>query len=241
MSATYGIPGTATYSISFDTLDEMLSSVPNNTQQLIGATAVRNSLFTLWDRIETYTFDGATGSQGFQGYQGVQGRQGYQGLQGWIGVTGSGTQGFQGHQGLTGPSATSDIRSYAVKVQVSSGFPLSIIGASASDGTILHNGSSWVEPGWSSDPVGNSGNNYLIKINHPIGKRILNMTTHGLNGTTIYSIAVYGKSTAGTQYCTLIQPTDFSYFSIYGVSYMSTGCAQIGISEVVITFQTQVV
>ena len=51
MSATYGIPGTATYSLTFNSLDEMLASVPNNNTQIIGATSVRNSLFTVWQEI----------------------------------------------------------------------------------------------------------------------------------------------------------------------------------------------
>jgi hypothetical protein len=118
----------------------------------------------------------------------------------------------------------------------SMGYPQSILGASTSDGLIIHNGFTWSVPGWSSDPIG-SISNYNLTVYHPLNKMVLNMTTHGLNSTNIYSIAVYGKSPAGTQYCTLLQASDFSSFSLYGVSYMSTGCAPSG--KVTITFQTQ--
>jgi len=339
--STYGTPGTATYSVTFNSLDDMLASVLDNNRQLIGSTAVRNSLFTLWELF--YTNVGATGPggptgpgggpQGFQGYEGSQGFQGIVGLQGWqgagitgsqglqglqgrqgfqgfqglqglqgvqgnlgstgiqgfqgmqgfqgIGITGSGVQGaqglqgvqgrqgfqgfqglgatgsqgfqgstttgvtgFQGPQGVAGTPGTSGatsgiITGYGIKLNIVSGVPDSILGASSSDGTIIHNGSTWSAAGWSSDPIGNSGNNYLLKVYHPLN-RILNMTTHGLNSGNIYSIAVYGKSTGGTTYCTLVQPSDFSYFSLYGVTYLSTGCAQTGTTEVVITFQAQI-
>lgn len=336
--STYGTPGTATYSVTFNSLDAMLASVLDNNRQLIGSTAVRNSLFTLWELFYTNVGAtgpggptgpgggpqgeiGSTGSQGFQGFvglqgwqgsgitgsqgvQGLQGRQGFQGLQGpqgvqgvqgnlggtgiqgfqgfqGFGITGSGVQGvqgftgatgrqgfqgfqgwqglgatgsqglqgttttgvtgYQGPQGLAGTSgATSGIiTGYGIKLSIVSGVPDSILGASSSDGTIIHNGSTWSAAGWSSDPIGNSGNNYLIKVYHPLN-RILNMTTHGLNSGNIYSIAVYGKSTGGTTYCTLVQPSDFSYFSLYGVTYLATGCAQTGTTEVVITFQAQI-
>lgn len=333
--STYGTPGTATYSVTFNSLDAMLASVLDNNRQLIGSTAVRNSLFTLWELFYTNVgatgpagpsgpaggpqgFQGFMGSQGFQGIvglqgwqgsgitgsqglQGLQGRQGFQGLQGtqglqgvqgniggtgiqgfqgfqgfqgsgttgsqgfqgrqgfqgfqgfqgwqgsgttgsqgnqgWQGTTTNGVTGSQGPQGLAGTSgATSGIiTGYGIKIHITNGLPDTILGASSSDGTIIYNGSTWIS-GWSSDPIGNSGNNYLIKIYHPLG-RILNMTTHGLNSGNVYSIAVYGKSTGGTTYCTLVQPSDFSYFSLYGTTYLATGCAQTGTTEVVITFQ----
>jgi len=417
--ATYGIPGTATYSVTFPTLDAMLASVPDNNRQAIGATAVRNSLFTLWDlaynggggggvgitvsygefidttnqvqanisidqaitfnttilssgvtivsgsqitvssggqyqitanfnyegRYEpntqgtdtyvaingtqvpntksgqgvytikgpSYIFDlnagdyiefyltgggngiysdsssagvmpsarvvvtqlgsgivgpkGPTGIQGpvgfqgvpglgYQGFQGIPGpgftgslgpqgitgslgHQGYQGYQG-PGITGSlGPQGYQGYQGLVGqvgPTGTGNVISYAISLQMSGGYPDAVLGASTSDGKILHNGTSWIS-GWSNDPIGGITNNYLFTVHHPLNTRLLNMTTHGYNSVNVYSIAVYGKSPAGTQYCTLVQDSAFTQFSVYGVSYMSTGCAQSGLSQVVITFQ----
>lgn len=281
----YGTPGTATYSVTFNSLDAMLASVLDNNRQLIGSTAVRNSLFTLWELF--YTNVGATGPagstgpgggpqgvqglqglqgfqssqglqgrqgagitgsqgtqgfqgrQGFQGFQGSQGSQGFQGRQGFQGWQGTTTIGITGSQGSQGPSgATFGMMSYGIKVSMVNGIPDTILGASSSMGTIIYNGSTWIS-GWSSDPIGDSSNNYLLKITHPLG-RILNMTTHGLNSTNIYSIAVYGKSTGGTTYCTLVQPTNFSYFSLYGTTYLSTGCAQTGTSEVIITFQAQI-
>jgi hypothetical protein len=236
--ATYGIPGTPTYSVTFNSLDDMMASVPDNNRQAIGATSVRYSLFTLWDRITTY----ATGSVGLQGWQGSQGWQGIVGFQGIQGIQGgegpTGIQGLQGIQGIIGATGTGYIINYNISVRTMNGYPTQILGASTSDGIILHNGTTWSYFGWSSDPIGNGSNNFLIKINHPLSKRLLNMTTHGTNGSNIYSIAVYGKSPAGTQFCTLVQPTDFSYFSLYGVSYMSTACAQTGTSSVVITFQS---
>jgi hypothetical protein len=54
--ATYGtnsIP--ATYSTTFDTLDQMMSSLPDNTQNLINAKDARDSVFTLWNRIDVLT------------------------------------------------------------------------------------------------------------------------------------------------------------------------------------------
>lgn len=413
--ATYGIPGTATYSVTFPTLDAMLASVPDNNRQAIGATAVRNSLFTLWDMsnggggigvtvsyaefldttnqtqsnpsidqaitfnttvlsngvtivsgsqitigssgqyqitanfnyssgttgsdtylaingvqvsntksgqglyttkdpsyilnlnsgdyFEFYLTNGGagiysdsstagvmpsarvnivqigTGIAGPQGTIGIQGPIGYQGVpglgyqgnqgspgpgftgsiglqgnvgpQGNIGYQGSpgpgytgsigpqgsvGASGLQGPIGQLGPTGVGNIISYGIVLQMSGGYPESILGASSSDGEILYNGSSWVS-GWSNDSIGNSGNNYIFTIHHPLSTRILNMTTHGSNSGNVYSIAVYGKSPAGTQYCTLVQDSAFTQFSIYGVSYMSTGCAQSGLSQVVITFQ----
>lgn len=305
--STYGTPGTATYSVTFNSLDAMLASVLDNNRQLIGSTAVRNSLFTLWELFYTnvgatgpggptgpgggpqgfqglsgpqglqglgsqgWQGSGSTGSQGVQGVQGLQGVQGYQGyqgndgligptgpgggsqgpiglqgfqglgvtgVQGWQGTSTTGVTGYQGPQGIAGSSTGGIITGYGIKLNIISGVPDSILGASSSDGTIIHNGSTW-SSGWSSDPIGNSGNNYLIKVYHPLN-RILNMTTHGLNSGNIYSIAVYGKSTGGTTYCTLVQPSDFSYFSLYGVTYLATGCAQTGTTEVVITFQAQI-
>jgi hypothetical protein len=99
---SYGIPGSATYSITFDSLDAMLASVPDNNVQAIGATAVRDSIFTLWDRISTYSWTASMGPQGWQGVQGFQGWQG-EGVQGVQGVQGrQGYQGVQGSQGFQG-------------------------------------------------------------------------------------------------------------------------------------------
>lgn len=279
--ATYGIPGTPTYSVSFNSLDEMLSVLADNNEQSIQASDVRNSIFTLWGNYiagigpqgwqgvqgvqgipGSFAGIGATGFQGYQGFQGGFGYQGYQGtpgpgytgsigMQGYQGFQGTGPQGVQGitgYQGLQGVQGTGPqgpqgtagspgIVNYEIKLNMSSGYPNSIASASASNGQILHNGSSWLVAGWSNDPIGNISNNYLLKIYHPLNKRLLNMTTHGVNGNNVYSIAVYGKSTAGTQYCTLIQGLTFSDFSVYGISYMSTGCSQVGASEVTITFQ----
>lgn len=298
--ATYGIPGTATYSVTFNSLDAMMAAVPDNNRQAIGATAVRNSLFTLWEISGGLTggagtqgpqgpgigtqgpqgligFQGVQGNVGLQGFQGRQGFQGFQGFQGQgvqgnqgvagpgytgsvgvqgnIGPTGIGTQGpqglgatgFQGYQGVigfqgisgdVGATGTGQIIGYSILIQMSGGYPQSILGASSSTGVILHNGTSWIS-GWSNDPIGNSSNNYLFTIYHPLSTKLLNMTTHGLNLTNLYSIAVYGKSPAGTQYCTLVQASNFTSFSVYGISYMSTSCAQSGSTTVTITFQVQ--
>lgn len=278
--ATYGIPGTPTYSVSFNNLDDMLAVLADNNEQSIQASDVRNSVFTLWGNyisgIGPQGWQGVQGVQGvpgefagigatgFQGLQGNLGLQGYQGTpgpgytgsigpQGWQGVQGGGPQGPQGlgsvgvqgwqgiqgsgPQGPQGTAGSPGIVNYEIKIGMIGGYPNSILSASASNGQILYNGSSWIS-GWSNDPIGTLSNNYLIKIYHPLNKRILNMTTHGVNGNNIYSISVYGKSQAGTQYCTLIQGLTFSYFSLYGVSYMSTGCDSSGSSEVIITFQS---
>ena len=163
-------------------------------------------------------WQGIVGSQGNQGFIGLQGRQGYQGnqgIQGFVGLQGS--QGIQGVQGLTGPQGiggTPGILGYEITLNMVSGYPDSIFSAYVSNGTMLHDGSSWVEDGWSNDPIGNLSDNYLVKIYHPLNTKVLNMTTHGVNGNNIYSISVYGKSQAATQYCTLVQGLTFSYFSL---------------------------
>lgn len=46
----YGIVGTPTYSVAYNTLDEMLAAVPDNNEQSIQASDIRNSLFTLWEK-----------------------------------------------------------------------------------------------------------------------------------------------------------------------------------------------
>ena len=51
--ATYGTPGTPTYSVTFNTVDSMLASVPDNNTQQIGSGDLRNSLFTLWDKMDS--------------------------------------------------------------------------------------------------------------------------------------------------------------------------------------------
>jgi hypothetical protein len=103
--AIYGVTGSATYSITYNSLDEMLASLPNNNRQQIGAQEVRNSIFTIWNNIgasSSFGFQGVSGNQGSQGMAGATGSIGNQGFQG-IGGTGSdGTQGFQGRQGLIG-------------------------------------------------------------------------------------------------------------------------------------------
>jgi hypothetical protein len=59
MSYTYSVPGSATFSRTYpfdgdifseSGLDQMMSSIPNNTSNLISASDVRDSLFTLWKR-----------------------------------------------------------------------------------------------------------------------------------------------------------------------------------------------
>jgi hypothetical protein len=274
--ATYGIPGTPTYSVSFNTLDEMLAVLADNNEQSIQASDVRNSIFTLWGNyisgmgpqgfqgpqgITGVGLQGSMGSQGFQGniggmgaqgfqgtpgpgftgsvglqgYQGNQGNQGVIGLQGFQGTGIIGSQGIQGVIGQQGPqgiNGSPGIVNYEIAIEMSSGLPVSIISASASNGQILYDGVSWAS-GWS----GIIENTDELKIDHPLNARILNMTTHGVNGNNIYSISVYGKSPAGTQYCTLIQGLTFSSFTLYGISYLSTGCSQVGTTEVVVTFQ----
>lgn len=223
----YGSVGSPTYSVTFNGLDDMLNAVADNSEQAIKASDMRNSLYTLWDRYS-----------GGMGYQGFQGRQGFQGI-GYQGPTGSGNQGVQGVigiQGSTGSNGSPGLVGYGFKIVMTNGFPTSVSGASSSSGTILHDGSSWIVSGWSSS-IDNLSN-YKVRITHPLNKKVVNMTTHGLNSGMVYSIAVYGKSVAGTQYCTLVQPTSFAYFDLYGVSYQSTSCDQSGTSEVVVTFQS---
>lgn len=48
MSHTYSIPGSLTYSVTFDTLDQMMAALPTNDQNLISARDVRDSVLTLW-------------------------------------------------------------------------------------------------------------------------------------------------------------------------------------------------
>lgn len=52
--STYGLQGTPTYSVTYNTLDEMLASVPDNNEQSIQASDIRNSIFTLWDKVDNY-------------------------------------------------------------------------------------------------------------------------------------------------------------------------------------------
>jgi len=85
--ASYGTPGTPTYSVTYTSLDEMLGHVPDNLKQQIVAADLRNSLFTVWDKIGTTL--GPTGPIGPIGYVGPTGPQGYTGPTGPIGPTGS--------------------------------------------------------------------------------------------------------------------------------------------------------
>ena len=48
MSHTYSTPTTATYAVTFDTLDQMMAAIPDNNDNLISARDVRDSLLTLW-------------------------------------------------------------------------------------------------------------------------------------------------------------------------------------------------
>lgn len=52
MSYTYSTPITGTYSVTFDTLDQMMTSLPDNTGNLISARDVRDSVLTLWWKTE---------------------------------------------------------------------------------------------------------------------------------------------------------------------------------------------
>jgi len=51
MSATYGIPGQPTYSVSLDTIDLVLGGLPDNSNNLIQARNVRDAIFTLYNSI----------------------------------------------------------------------------------------------------------------------------------------------------------------------------------------------
>jgi hypothetical protein len=48
MSYTYSTPGTATYSVTFDTLDQMMAVFPDNNANLIAASDVRDAVLTLY-------------------------------------------------------------------------------------------------------------------------------------------------------------------------------------------------
>jgi hypothetical protein len=89
------------FTTSYDTLEEMLRSLPNNDVNLISARMLRDSLWTIYRLLE------ANGSQGFQGGQGFQGF-GHQGAQGLRGETG--LQGVQGIIGKTGNDGANTLR-----------------------------------------------------------------------------------------------------------------------------------
>src|ERR1035437_4229254 len=56
MPNTYSFFGSATYSNTFDNLDQMLGSLPDNNANLIDPKDLRDSVFTLWDRIDALSF-----------------------------------------------------------------------------------------------------------------------------------------------------------------------------------------
>ena len=176
---------------------------------------------------------------------GATGATSWGGPQGNMGITGS--QGFQGAQGVA-IGGISTLIGYSIKISTNSnGYTDGVIlGASSSTGNIIYGGGSW-SSGWSNDIFDSGAGPALpIKIYHPLGStdknkgRILNLTTHGLNGATIYSIPAFGKSTADTQHCTLIQDSNYTSFTIYGCSYLSTSCSQLVASEITITFQVEI-
>lgn len=64
MSHTYSTPGTATYSVTFDNLDQMMSVFPDNNDNLISARDVRDAVLTLyWKTEDLGASFSATGSQ----------------------------------------------------------------------------------------------------------------------------------------------------------------------------------
>lgn len=106
---SYGTPNTPTYSVAFTDLDTMLDSLKDNVSQKITAGVVRNSIYTVWEKIDT----GVPGSNGPQGSTGPIGPQGPQGVTGSNGLVGSqgptgpiGDIGGVGPQGPTGPIAS---------------------------------------------------------------------------------------------------------------------------------------
>jgi len=52
MPNTYSFFGSATYSVTKDNLDELMSILPNNNSNLIDPQDLRDSVFTLWDRLD---------------------------------------------------------------------------------------------------------------------------------------------------------------------------------------------
>jgi len=52
MPNTYSFFGSATYSVTKDNLDELMSILPNNNSNLIDPQDLRDSVFTLWDKVE---------------------------------------------------------------------------------------------------------------------------------------------------------------------------------------------
>lgn len=52
MPNTYSFFGSATYSVTKDTLDELMSILPNNNNNLIAPQDLRDSVFTLWNRVD---------------------------------------------------------------------------------------------------------------------------------------------------------------------------------------------
>lgn len=66
MSHTYSTPGTLTYSVTFDNLDQMMAALPDNDSNLISARDVRDSVLTLWYQTQDLGASfSATGSQFF--------------------------------------------------------------------------------------------------------------------------------------------------------------------------------
>ena len=176
----YGITGSATYSITYSSLDEMLASLPNNNRQQISAQEVRNSVYTLWNTI------GASGGSGFQGSQGLVGigSQGFQGRQGIIGLTG--IQGFQGGIGLQGSAgSTSSQNLQTVTINGNTTTEDIILLTATSSATVATLGSSLssgVEFGYLNivNLRTDSDNSYTLDIN---SNRIL--STNRSNGGTL--------------------------------------------------------
>lgn len=56
MPNTYSATGSATYSTTFDSLDQMMAALPDNNSNLIDPKDLRDATFTLWDRIDTISF-----------------------------------------------------------------------------------------------------------------------------------------------------------------------------------------
>jgi hypothetical protein len=207
-----------------------LSPSQSNLQGLAGAAGAAGSSGT--------SGGGTSGSSGISGTNGGAGAPGTSGIAGSSGTSGTGTSGSSGAAGAPGTSGTSAagsvtgvLANYTIVTQYS-GTNIdavnTIVSATAYDGTVLHNGTSWIS-GWGHSLSGNN-----LTITHPLGKRVINAQCHAINGANIFTVAFNAKTVSTFS---ILQNSSFNNVTFNTLTTVNTGAGNS--TELTITFQVE--
>jgi hypothetical protein len=192
--------------------------------------------------------NGSSGTSGISGVDGTSGTSGINGTSGTSGINGtSGTSGIDGTSGTSGISGTSGtsgtsplyvdatVKGYQVVLNMTGGAVDTITPINSVLGPNGENKTQLESLGWTFVMSGVN----RFKLTRPTNLQsqpIVNIMTHGINGTSVASKSLNGTSTLQHTAFQTFTGGNWSEMEMWGITSSNTGAANSGNTTLIITF-----